>query len=105
MVRNGLTRFEELAKLMVKGLRRRLKAPALGRHPSVDVAPGGLLAVLLNARGAQAGETVLIDGQLPAQEFFGCQGIALTGFLKAQKPATNGSDDLGLASDHPTTGG
>jgi hypothetical protein len=28
-----------------------------------------LLAVLLNARGAQAGKAVLVDGILPGQEF------------------------------------
>ena len=41
------------------------EGPALG----VEEATMELLAVLLNARGAQAGKAVLVDGILPGQEF------------------------------------
>ena len=41
-----------------------------------------LLAVLLNARRAQAGEAVLVDRVLPGQEFLDRKGITRAGFLK-----------------------
>jgi hypothetical protein len=41
-----------------------------------------LLAVLLNARRAQAGEAVLVDRVLPGEEFLDRKGIARAGFLK-----------------------
>lgn len=63
------------------------------------------MAVLLNPRRSQTCEAVLIDGKLPAQEFFRSQRVSLTGFLEAQKTTTHGSDDLGLTADHPSTGG
>jgi hypothetical protein len=66
--------------------------------------PEGLLAVLLDARGAQARKTVLVDGDLPAQEFLRGQRVALTGFLEAQQAAANGGDNLRLAADDPTAG-
>jgi hypothetical protein len=64
----------------------------------------GLLPVLLNAGGTQSGKSMLVDGHLPAQEFVGGQRIALTGFLKAEKTATDGGDDFGLAADNPAAG-
>lgn len=67
-------------------------------------APEGLLAILLDAGGAQAGEAVLIDGKLPGQELVHGQGIAAAGFLKGKKTAADGGDDLGLAADHPPFG-
>jgi hypothetical protein len=63
---------------------------------------GGLLPVLLDARGAQAGEAVLVDRVLPGEEFFDRQRIAAAGLLEGQKSAAHGSDDLGLAPDDPT---
>ena len=44
---------------------------------------GKLLPILLDAGGAQAGQAMLIDRHLPAQELFGGQRVALTGFLEA----------------------
>ena len=61
----------------------------------------GLLPVLLNAGRPQTGQSMLIDGHLPAQEFVGRQRIALTGFLKAQESAANGCNNFGLAADDP----
>ena len=42
----------------------------------------GLLPILLDARGAQAGETVAVDGILPGQELFDGQRIAAAGFFQ-----------------------
>jgi hypothetical protein len=41
-----------------------------------------LSAVLLDARGAQAGEAMLIDRILPGEEFFDRECIAAAGFLQ-----------------------
>ena len=41
-----------------------------------------LLPILLNARGAQSGEAVLFDRELPGQEFFGRQRVTLAGLFK-----------------------
>ena len=45
----------------------------------------GLLAVLLDARGAQAGEAVLVDRILPGQEFFDGKRVAGAGFLERKQ--------------------
>ena len=43
-----------------------------------------LLTILLDARGAQAGKSMLVDGVLPGQEFFDGQRVAAAGFLQAR---------------------
>lgn len=43
-----------------------------------------LVAVLLNARRAQAGQSVFVDGGLPGQKFLGGELVALAGFFKAE---------------------
>jgi len=58
-------------------------------------------AVLLDARRAQARESMLVDRRLPAQEFFDCERIALAGFLKAQQPSSHGRHDFCFAADDP----
>ncbi len=63
-----------------------------------------LLPVVLDPRRAQAGEAMLVDGQLPAEELLGGQRVALAGFLKAEKSTANGGNDFGLAADNPATG-
>ena len=63
-----------------------------------------LLPVLLDARGPQAGQAMLIDGQLPAEELLGGQRIALAGFFEAEQTAADGSHNLGLAADNPAAG-
>src|SRR5262249_59479673 len=40
----------------------------------------------LDARGAQTGEAVLVDGILPGQEFFHRQRVAAAGFLERSRP-------------------
>src|SRR5262245_19983349 len=60
-----------------------------------------LLPVLLNARGAQTREPVLLDGILPGEEFLDRQCIAGAGFLERKQTAAHGGHDLRLAADHP----
>src|SRR5207248_9740406 len=59
------------------------------------------LAILLNSRGAQAGEPMPVDGILPSQELFDGQGIAAACLFERQEPAAYGGHHLGLAADHP----
>jgi hypothetical protein len=63
-----------------------------------------LLAVLLNARGAQTGKAMLVDGELPGQEFIDSQRIAAAGFLQREKATANSGDDFGLTADNPPFG-
>src|SRR5437764_12479353 len=48
------------------------------------------LAILLNSRGAQAGEPMPVDGILPSQELFDGQGIAAACLFERQEPAAYG---------------
>jgi hypothetical protein len=59
---------------------------------------------VLDAGGAQSGQTMLVDGHLPAQELLRGQGIALAGLFETQQTAANGGDNLGLAADNSATG-
>ena len=82
------------------------KAPPPGSSASscLTFEPTGLLPVLLDAGRPQAGEAMLVDGHLPAQELFRGQRVALAGFFQAQQTATDGGDDFGLTADDPATG-
>jgi hypothetical protein len=60
------------------------------------------LAVLLNARGAQAGEAMLVDGILPGKEFLDGQRITRASLFQRQQAAAYRSDHLSLAADDPT---
>ena len=71
------------------------------RPQGLDLKRNGLVAVLLDARGAQAGKAVVVDGGLPGQEFFDRQRITFTGFFEAEKATTHGGDDFGLPANHP----
>jgi hypothetical protein len=64
----------------------------------------GLLAVLLDARGAQTGQTMLVDGELPGQKFIDGQRVTAAGFLEREKSAAHCSDDLRLTADDPPFG-
>src|SRR3977135_4300836 len=63
-----------------------------------------LLAVLLDARGAQPGKAMLVDGKLPGQEFVHRQGVAAASLLEGEQAAANRGNDFGLAADHPPFG-
>jgi hypothetical protein len=63
-----------------------------------------LLPILLDPGGPQTGQTMLIDGKLPGQEFVDRQGITAAGFLEGEQAASDRCDDLGLAADDPPFG-
>src|SRR5262249_18849364 len=65
---------------------------------------GSLLPILLDARGAQAGEPMLVDGELPGEEFLDRQRIAAAGLFERQQAAADRGHDLGLAPDDPALG-
>src|SRR5215510_9046346 len=60
-----------------------------------------LLAILLNARGAQTGQTMLVDRVLPRQELFNGERVARAGFLKGEEAATDRCDHFGLTPNDP----
>ncbi|CAH1653956.1 hypothetical protein CHELA40_10869 [Chelatococcus asaccharovorans] len=61
-----------------------------------------LLAIMLDARGPQAGQAMAIDGFLPAEEFLDSQRITLARFIEAEESASHSSDDFGFATDDPS---
>src|SRR5689334_8121236 len=63
-----------------------------------------LLTILLNSGGAQAGETMLVDRELPRQEFVDGQGVTAARFFEGQQSAADGGDDFGLAANDPSLG-
>src|SRR5690606_35014245 len=62
-----------------------------------------LMAVLLQAGGAQAGEAVIVDRGLPGEKFLDGQLVAVAGFLETEKSAPYRRHDLRLAADHPSS--
>jgi hypothetical protein len=64
----------------------------------------GLLAILLDARGAQPGKAMLVDGKLPRQEFVHRQRVAAASLLKGEQAAANRGNDFGLTADNPPFG-
>src|SRR5487761_2545625 len=73
--------------------------------PQMPANPGqGLLAILLDPGRAQPRKAVLIDGELPGQEFVYGQRVAAAGLLEGEQTAANRGDDFGLAADDPPLG-
>jgi hypothetical protein len=73
--------------------------------PAASVFGNGLpslLPVLLDARGAQAGEAMLVDGILPGEEFLDGERVAAAGFFQREQAAAHRGHDLGFATDDPT---
>ena len=70
---------------------------------SITVAPK-LLAVILQACGAQPWKAVLVDRTLPGQEFIDGQRVSLAGFLDAEETAAHSRYHFRLAPDDPTLG-
>jgi hypothetical protein len=64
----------------------------------------GLLAILLDAGGAQPGKAVLIDGKLPGKEFVDGQRIAAASLLKGEQSAADSGNDFGLTANYPPFG-
>jgi hypothetical protein len=63
-----------------------------------------LLPILLDPGGPQTGQTMLIDGKLPGQEFVDRQRITAAGFLEGEQAPSDRCNDLGLAADDPPFG-
>ena len=64
----------------------------------------GLLAVLLDAGGAQASQTMLVNGELPGEEFVDGQRVSAAGFLKGKQATANGSNNFSLTANDPPFG-
>ena len=79
-----------------------------GARPIFFKYPGSdrerLLAILLYPGGAQAGEAVLVDRELPGEEFIHGQRVAAAGLLEREESAANRSDDLGFTANDPPFG-
>jgi hypothetical protein len=72
---------------------------------SKDLTPTmDLLAILLDPRGAQAGEAMLIDRELPREEFVDGQRVAAAGFLEGQQSAADCGYDFRLSANDPPFG-
>jgi hypothetical protein len=63
-----------------------------------------LLAILLDAGGAQSRKTVLVDGKLPRQEFVDRQRVAAASLLKGEQAAADSGNDFRLAANNPPFG-
>src|SRR6266481_1878703 len=77
--------------------RGRFSSNAAGSDPR-------LLAILLDAGGAQPRKTVLIDGELPGEEFVDGQRIAAASLLEGEQTAADRGNDLGLTANDPPFG-
>jgi hypothetical protein len=65
---------------------------------------GRLLAILLDARGAQPRKAMLIDGKLPGEEFVDGQRVAAASLLEGEQAAADSGNDLGLTANNPPFG-
>jgi hypothetical protein len=63
-----------------------------------------LLAVLLDSRGAQPSQAMLVDGKLPGQEFIHGQGVAAAGLLEGEQAAADRGNDFSLTANDPPFG-
>jgi hypothetical protein len=63
-----------------------------------------LLAILLDAGGAQSGKAMLIDGKLPGKELVDGQRVAAASLLKGEQAAANRGNDFGLTANYPPFG-
>jgi hypothetical protein len=61
-----------------------------------------LLAILLDARRAQARKAMAVDRILPGQKLLNGEGVTAAGFFERQQAATHGGHHFSLAADHPT---
>src|SRR6516164_3033539 len=101
-------RAPSFARVVVSdGLTRLMRAPnRIKRVPKMALQIAAwlrpLLAILLNARRAQSGKAVLVDGVLPREELFNRQRVAAAGLFERQQPAPDGGNDFGFAADDPT---
>src|SRR4051812_17571413 len=65
---------------------------------------GCLLAVLLDAGGAQSGKAMLIDGKLPGEEFVDGQRVTAASLLEGEQATAGRRNDFGPPANNPTVG-
>jgi hypothetical protein len=76
-----------------------------GRFSSNTVGSGErLLAILLDAGGAQSRKAMLVDGKLPGKELVDGQRVAAASLLKGEQAAADRGNDFGLAANNPPFG-
>jgi hypothetical protein len=63
-----------------------------------------LLAILLDAGGAQSGKAMLIDGKLPGKELVDGQRVAAASLLKGEQAAADRGNDFSLTANYPPFG-
>jgi hypothetical protein len=63
-----------------------------------------LLAILLDAGGAQSRKAVLVDGKLPGKEFVNGQCVAAASLLEGEQAAADCGNDFGFTADNPPFG-
>ena len=61
-----------------------------------------VVAIMLDARGPETGDAVLLDQPLPRNELFDGKRVAPTRVLQADEPGTYARDDNGFAPRDPT---
>src|SRR5690349_15690077 len=92
-------RLSELADMKKIGLATR------GRFSSNTlVRNAALLAILLDAGGAQSGQAVLVDRELPGKKFVHGQRVTAAGLFERKQAAAYGSDNFGLTANNPPFG-
>ena len=62
------------------------------------------MAILLDARGAQSGKAMLIDGELPGQELVHGQRVTAARLLERKQAAAYRGNDFSLAANDPPLG-
>jgi hypothetical protein len=83
---------------------KKIGLPRRSRFSSNVVGLAVLLAILLDAGGAQSREPMLIDGELPGEEFVNRQGVTAASLLQGEQATTNRGDDFGFTADNPPFG-
>src|SRR5882724_8143356 len=92
-----------MTELKMQGTENAKRRPLAGRRFKKSFGLR-LLPVLLDARRAQPGEAVLVDGILPGEEFLDGQCVSGAGLFKREQTATNGCHHLRLTADDPALG-
>src|SRR2546421_11228304 len=85
-------------------MRKTTRRPGGRRAVSISLRTEGLLPILLDTRGTQAGKAVAVDRILPGEEFLDGQRVTRTPLFERQKSATNRGHHLRLAADDPSSG-
>jgi hypothetical protein len=89
---------------LAKRVRSSLNSIVSGLEAFCSEMDAGLLAILLDSGGAQSGKAMLVDGELPGQEFIDSQGVAAAGLLKGEQAAADRGNDFGLTANDPPLG-